>query len=115
LPHRHHRVCRFSLTGDRIDPASEKLLWQGNDQTKLGGTKPAGHQGGAIRFGLDGKLYISLGEQTAGAPAQRLDTFQGKLLRFNADGSIPSDHDGRASHRWPHLHERRRRLALGRN
>src|SRR5262249_16981999 len=49
------------------------------------------HQGGAIHFGLDGKLYVAIGEQTAGEPAQRLDTFQGKLLRLDPDGSIPED------------------------
>ena len=52
---------------------------------------PAGHQGGAIHFGRDGKLYVALGDQTAGQPAQKLTTLQGKLLRLNADGSIPED------------------------
>ena len=52
---------------------------------------PAGHQGGAIHFGKDGKLYVALGDQTAGAPAQALTTLQGKLLRLNPDGSIPDD------------------------
>ena len=51
----------------------------------------AGHQGGALHFGRDGKLYIAIGEQTAREPAQRLDTFQGKLLRINPDGTIPED------------------------
>jgi uncharacterized repeat protein (TIGR03806 family) len=44
-----------------------------------------------LHFGKDGKLYVAIGEQTAGSPAQRLDTFQGKLLRINRDGSIPED------------------------
>src|SRR5437868_5140307 len=39
----------------------------------------------------DGKLYVALGEQTAGQPSQRLDTLQGKILRINVDGSIPQD------------------------
>jgi glucose/arabinose dehydrogenase len=67
------------------------MLLEGDDQTKLGGTVPAGHQGGALHFGNDRKLYIALGEQTAGAPAQAMDTLQGKLLRINSDGSIPAD------------------------
>jgi len=66
-------------------------LFEGDDQTKLGGGIPAGHQGGAIHFGKDRKLYVALGEQTAGEPAQRMDTLQGKLLRLNPDGSIPED------------------------
>jgi uncharacterized repeat protein (TIGR03806 family) len=90
-PYPHHRVSRFTLVGDRIDPATEKLLLAGDDQTQMGGAVPAGHQGGGIHFGGDGKLYIGIGEQTAGAPSQRLDTFLGKLLRINRDGSIPED------------------------
>ncbi len=90
-PYPHHVVSRFTAEGDRAAPGSELILLEGDDQTKLGGSQPAGHQGGAIHFGKDGKLYVALGEQTAGAPAQRLDTFQGKLLRINPDGAIPAD------------------------
>lgn len=87
----HHVLSRFTLQGDTIDPVSEKVLFEGDDQTKLGGNQPAGHQGGPLRFGLDGKLYIGLGEQTARNASQRLDALQGKILRLNPDGSIPED------------------------
>jgi uncharacterized repeat protein (TIGR03806 family) len=90
-PYPHHRVSRFTAKGDVADPGSELILLEGDDQTKLGGSVPNGHQGGAIHFGKDGKLYVGLGEQTAGLPAQKHDTFQGKLLRINPDGSIPDD------------------------
>jgi uncharacterized repeat protein (TIGR03806 family) len=90
-PYPHHCISRFTADGDSAVPGSEVILLEGDDQTRLGGAEPAGHQGGAIHFGTDGKLYIAIGEQTAGQPAQRLDTFQGKLLRINADGSIPRD------------------------
>ena len=90
-PYPHHVVSRFTAKGDVAAPNSEMILLEGDDQRKLGGSVPAGHQGGAIHFGKDGKLYIAIGEQTAGRPAQRLDTFQGKLLRINRDGSIPVD------------------------
>jgi glucose/arabinose dehydrogenase len=46
---------------------------------------------GALHFGRDGRLYVAIGDQTAGTPSQRLDTFQGKLLRINPDGTIPGD------------------------
>jgi glucose/arabinose dehydrogenase len=87
----HHVLSRFTVTGDVLDSASEKKLFEGDDQGRLGGSVPAGHQGGPIRFGWDGKLYVSIGEQTAGDPAQRLDTLQGKILRLNPDGSVPDD------------------------
>jgi uncharacterized repeat protein (TIGR03806 family) len=90
-PYPHHVVSRFTAQGDRAVPGSEVVLLVGDDQRQLGGAQPAGHQGGAVHFGKDGKLYVAIGEQTAGEPAQRMDTFQGKLLRINPDGSIPED------------------------
>ena len=90
-PYPHHRVSRFTARGDRAEPGSERVLFEGDDQRSLGGNRPDGHQGGAVHFGADGKLYVAIGDQTAGEPAQRLDTFQGKLLRLNPDGSIPDD------------------------
>ena len=90
-PYPHHRVSRFGVDGDRVIPDSEQILLRGDDQTKLGGNVPAGHQGGAIHFGPDRRLYIAIGEQTAETPAQKLDTFQGKILRIGDDGAIPPD------------------------
>jgi putative heme-binding domain-containing protein len=90
-PYPHHRVSRFTAKGDVAAPGSEHILLLGDDQRTLGGKVPGGHQGGALHFGHDGKLYIAIGEQTAETPAQRLDTFQGKILRINRDGSIPDD------------------------
>ena len=90
-PFTHHVISRFTARGDVAVPGSEVVLLEGDDQSRLGGHKPDGHQGGAVHFGKDGKLYIGIGDQTAGAPAQRLDTFQGKLLRINPDGTIPED------------------------
>src|SRR5262245_10794304 len=90
-PHPHHVVSRFTAAADVAERRSEKILLEGDDQTKLGGTVPGGHQGGAVHFGKDGKLYIAIGDQTAGKPAQELNSLQGKLLRINADGSIPAD------------------------
>ena len=90
-PYPHHRISRFTAAGDVAAPGSEVVLLEGDDQRKLGGSVPAGHQGGALHFGKDGKLYVAIGEQTAGSPAQSLGTFQGKLLRINPDGTIPAD------------------------
>jgi putative heme-binding domain-containing protein len=90
-PYPHHRISRFTLDGNVAAPGSEKLLLEGDDQTKMGGNVPAGHQGGAMHFGTDRKLYIALGEQTAGMPSQKLDTLIGKILRISSDGSIPQD------------------------
>jgi uncharacterized repeat protein (TIGR03806 family) len=90
-PYPHHRISRFTAKGDMAAPDSEVVLLEGDNQELLGGGVKNGHQGGAIHFGKDGKLYIAIGDQTAGAPAQDLKTFQGKMLRINADGTIPAD------------------------
>jgi len=90
-PFAHHVLSRFAVNGDTVDPASELVLFEGDDQATLGGTQEGAHQGGPIRFGQDGKLYVAIGEQTAGEPAQKLDTLLGKVLRLNPDGSIPTD------------------------
>ena len=49
------------------------------------------HAGCRLRFGPDGKLYITTGDATKRELAQRLDSLAGKTLRLNDDGSVPSD------------------------
>ena len=51
------------------------------------------HNGGNVRFGPDGRLYVSLGElnKNASLNAQRTDEPMGSILRYNPDGSIPAD------------------------
>lgn len=49
------------------------------------------HAGTRLRFGGDGKLYITTGDSTEGALAQKLDSLAGKTLRVNDDGTIPPD------------------------
>ena len=49
------------------------------------------HAGCRIRFGPDGKLYITTGDATRRELAQRLDSLAGKTLRLNDDGTVPQD------------------------
>lgn len=49
------------------------------------------HNGGFLRFGPDGKLYITMGENAQAMWAQDTCRMQGKILRINYDGSIPGD------------------------
>jgi glucose/arabinose dehydrogenase len=49
------------------------------------------HNGGAMHFGADGKLYAAVGENANPDNAQTLSNLLGKILRINANGSIPND------------------------
>ncbi|HEY3204159.1 MAG TPA: PQQ-dependent sugar dehydrogenase [Thermoanaerobaculia bacterium] len=49
------------------------------------------HAGCRLRFGPDGKLYITTGDATERAIAQDLKSLGGKTLRLNPDGTIPAD------------------------
>lgn len=49
------------------------------------------HSGGAMSFGPDGKLYITIGDATEHIYAQSLVVPIGKVLRINTDGSFPKD------------------------
>jgi len=56
---------------------------------------PAGndccHKGGRLKFGTDGKLYATLGEEHEASAAQNTKDPRGKVLRYNPDGTVPAD------------------------
>jgi aldose sugar dehydrogenase len=58
----------------------------------LDGVKGASnHDGGRIEFGPDGKLYITTGDAQEPNLAQDTNSLNGKILRINPDGTIPTD------------------------
>ena len=83
---RHNRVSRFTANGDVVVPGSELPIL---DLDNL--SSATNHNGGAIHFGPDGKLYVAVGENASGSNAQTLSNRLGKVLRINSDGTIPAD------------------------
>ena len=58
------------------------------------------HNGGYIKFGADGKLYAQVGEFHQDSQAQNQSATDGKMLRMNPDGSVPSDNPTSGSLVW---------------
>jgi len=86
LPAVHNRVSRFTANGNVAVTNSETVILELDN---LSGA--ANHNGGAIHFGADGKLYIAAGDNANGANAQTSANLLGKVLRINSDGSIPEN------------------------
>ncbi|MEO8131936.1 MAG: PQQ-dependent sugar dehydrogenase, partial [Bryobacteraceae bacterium] len=82
----HNQVVRLTANGDVALPNTETLLFQLNDLSTA-----TNHNGGAIHFGPDGKLYVGVGENANGSNSQTLSNLLGKVLRINRDGTIPGD------------------------
>lgn len=73
-----NRITRFKLKG-------------AEDPVFTGIRRGFVHNGGRIAFGPDGKLYVGTGEVGETGLSQQADTPEGKILRLNANGSVPKD------------------------
>lgn len=80
-----NRISRFRALSNTARPGSEEILLE---TEALSGTI---HNGGAMKFGPDGKLYIATGDGAFPQNANSLNSLLGKILRLNDDGSIPAD------------------------
>jgi len=83
---RHNQVSRFTANGDVVAAGSEVVILSLDNLSSA-----TNHNGGAIHFGSDGKLYVAVGENANPPNAQTLNNRLGKMLRINSDGSIPTD------------------------
>jgi glucose/arabinose dehydrogenase len=91
-----NRVSRFTYNLNNDTMGGEQVLL--DNILSLGGN----HNAGDIHFGADGKLYISVGDSGCqlnngsacgggNKNATSKSILNGKMLRINNDGSIPSD------------------------
>jgi uncharacterized repeat protein (TIGR01451 family) len=80
------RLSRFTASGGTINPATEKIYYQGNQAQNLH------HAGNDLQVGPDGKLWWSIGDNVPSiSNGEALSNIYGKMLRFNLDGTIPAD------------------------
>ena len=81
-----NRLSRFTANGDVVVSGSEFVVLNLDSLSSA-----TNHNGGAIHFGPDGKLYVAVGENATASNAQTLTNLHGKMLRLNKDGTIPAD------------------------
>lgn len=99
-----NRIVRIKLENDQLTLSSEQILLTGILRNKY-------HNGGRLRFGPDGKLYASTGDAQNGDNAQNLNGLNGKVLRLNPDGTVPSDNPF-GTYVWSYGHRNPQGLAF---
>jgi len=77
-----NRVVRYREAGSRL--AERVVLLDNIPAANI-------HDGGRIRFGPDGLLYITAGDAANASRSQDLGSTAGKILRINRDGTTPRD------------------------
>ncbi|MEX1212168.1 MAG: PQQ-dependent sugar dehydrogenase [Balneolaceae bacterium] len=60
----------------------------------------SGHSGSKLMIGPDRKLWLATGDASIGEKAQDWDDLNGKILRYNLDGTIPSDNPASGEPIW---------------
>lgn len=80
----HNRIVRVIANGDTSSSTETVLV----DLPNL--SSATNHNGGALHFGPDGKLYVAVGDNADGNKSQSMSSPFGKILRFNDDGTIPA-------------------------
>lgn len=96
------KVVRLTDTGETlIDPLT---LLEGIPAAQY-------HAGSRIAFGPDQLLYVTTGDATDKKIAQDLKSLGGKILRMNADGSIPEDNPFAGSYVYSYGHRNSQGLA----
>ena len=83
-------LMRLTATGGVTNPTAENLVF-GSPLEIIGDVRDLydNHNGGCVRFGTDGMLYLSLGDDADPCSAQQPDTLRGTLLRLDVSQLPP--------------------------
>ncbi len=79
-----NRVERYRLAEDAASATPDRVILDGIPAAQ-------NHDGGRLRFGPDGMLYIGTGDASEPDDAQNAQNLAGKLLRLTPDGEVPPD------------------------
>lgn len=82
----HPQVVRLSSTDGGYTASSITVILD-----MIGETQGQSHQVSNATIGPDGKLYIHNGDGFDSSTALNLDSYRGKILRMNLDGTAPTD------------------------
>jgi aldose sugar dehydrogenase len=88
-----NRVQRFKLSADHTTATPDQVIFDNIPWNTV-------HNGGRIKIGPDGDLYISIGEGADATLPENTASVAGKILRVNLDGSIPSDNPQAGNPWW---------------
>ena len=80
----YNRVVRFTESNNTAIAGAEKILLD-NITASMNGE----FAGGALAFGKDDNLYITVGYANDFKLAQNMSSLAGKVLRITRDGNIP--------------------------
>ncbi|HEY9803105.1 MAG TPA: PQQ-dependent sugar dehydrogenase [Leptolyngbyaceae cyanobacterium] len=79
-----NRVERWRLSENGLTASRDKIILDNIPVAQF-------HNGGRIRFGPDGMLYIGTGDAREPESSQDVKSLAGKILRVTPDGQIPQD------------------------